>query len=246
MSSIPFRVWEQSPSPVGTDARLCRRARNTAIPSPTKWIRYWWDRLRYAWRYAAAWRELHALDERTLKDVGLHRGSLHAVADACARRAAFGRFGAVRVRRVDTTDVARCVQFGRLLDPQDIRLRFGRSAALGDGDTVRRLFRLDDGKTETIGAFDSNGELLGLATVAWVRPAIAEVAFIVRSDVQRRGLGATLLAHVIRNARAAGFTQLLAQIDHGNIPARRLVRRFGFELAGNSPLAVRAQLTLAA
>jgi L-amino acid N-acyltransferase YncA len=82
--------------------------------------------------------------------------------------------------------------------------------------------------------------------VAWVRPGTAEVAFIVRSDVQRRGLGATLLAHVIRNARAAGFTQLLAQMDHGNIAARRLVRRFGFELTGNSPVTARAQLTLAA
>lgn len=246
MSSIPFHLWERPPKPAATHATLCRRAPNAAIPSPTAWARYWWDRLRYAWRYAAALRELHGLDDRTLKDVGLHRGSLHAVADASARREAFGRFGAVCVRRVDTTDVARCVQFGRVLDPQDIRLRFGRLAALDDRDTVRRMFGLDDGKTETIGAFDSSGELLGLATVAWLRPATAEVAFIVRSDVQHRGLGATLLAHVIRNARAAGFTQLLAQIDHGNIPARRLVRRFGFELTGNSPLTTRAQITIAA
>jgi len=246
MSSIPFHLRERSPSPAEAHATLCRRAPKAAIPSPTAWARYWWDRLRYAWRYAAALQELHSLDERTLKDVGLHRGSLHAVADACARRAAFGRFGAVRVRRIETADLPRCVQFGRLLHPQDIRLRFGRLAALGDGDTVRRLFGLDDGKTETIGAFDSSGELLGLASVGWVQPATAEVAFIVRSDVQHRGLVATLLAHVIRNARAAGFTLLLAQIDHGNIPARRLVRRFGFEFASDSPVTARAQLTLAA
>jgi GNAT superfamily N-acetyltransferase len=245
MSSIPFHLWERSPSPTETDATLCRRVPNAAIPSPTVWARYLCHRLRYAWRYAAALRELHELDERTLKDVGLHRSSLHAIADACARREVFGRFGAVRVRRIDAADLPRCVEFGRLL-PHDIRLRFGRLAALGDGDTVRRLFGLDDGKTETIGVFDSSGELLGLATVAWVRPATAEVAFIVRSDVQHRGLGATLLAHVIRNARAAGFTQLLAQIDHGNIPARRLIRRFGFELTGDSPVTARAQLTLAA
>jgi acetyltransferase len=191
-------------------------------------------------------RELHALDDRTLKDVGLHRGNWHAIADARARREPFWRFGAVRVRRVEIADLPGCVRFGRLLHPQDIRLRFGRSAALGDGDTVRRLFGLDDGKTETIGAFDSSGELLGIATVAWLRPGTAEVAFIVRSDVQRRGLGATLLAHVIRNARAAGFTRLLAQIDHDNIPARRLIRRFGFEFAGDSPVATRAQLTIGA
>jgi GNAT superfamily N-acetyltransferase len=246
MSSIPFHLWERSPSPAKTHATLCRRAPNAAILSLIRWARYWWDRLRYAWRYAAALRELHALDERTLKDVGLHRSSLHAVADASARRDAFGRFGRVRVRRVDTADLVRCVEFGRLLHPQDIRLRFGRLVALGDGDIVRRLFGLDDAKTETVGAFDSSGEVLGLATVAWVRPATAEVALIVRSDVQRRGLGATLLAHVIRNARAAGFTQLLAQIDHGNIPIRRLARRFGFEFTSHSPATARAQLTIAA
>src|SRR5262245_30004499 len=117
MSSIPFHLPERSPSPAGARATLHRRAPHTGISSPAEWARIWWDRLRYAWRYAAALRELHALDDRTLKDVGLHRSSLHTVADACARRDAFGRFGRVHVRRVDTADLARCVEFGRQLHP---------------------------------------------------------------------------------------------------------------------------------
>ena len=69
----------------------------------------------------------------------------------------------------------------------------------------RRLFGLDDGKIETVGAFDLSGRLLGLATIAWIRPATAEIALIIRSDLQRRGLGATLLANVVKGARGAGF-----------------------------------------
>jgi len=120
-------------------------------------LRYWWYRLRCSWLYSAALQELHALDARTLKDIGLNRGDLHAVAYATARRGAFGRFGAMRIRRVEMTDLPRCIQFGDLLHPEDIRRRFGRPAMLGDGNTFRRLFGLDDGKIETIGAFAVSG-----------------------------------------------------------------------------------------
>jgi GNAT superfamily N-acetyltransferase len=230
---------------------------NLATQSPKRALRFdvalsiwrrtlghWWDRLSASWRYAAALRELQAIDPRTLKDVGLNRGDLHAVAYATARRGAFGRFGTVRIRRVELSDLPRCVEFGRLLHPQDVRLRFGRPAALGDADTFRRLFGLDDRKVETIGAFDLSGAILGLATVAWVEPGSAEIALVVRSDLQRRGLGATLLAHVIRNARSAGFRLLLAHIDQGNVPIRRLTQRFGFELPAPAPASTQAQLAI--
>jgi acetyltransferase len=210
----------------------------------TESLRAAWHRLRCSWRYSAALQELRALDARTLKDVGLNRGDLEAIAYATARRGAFGRFGAVRIRRVEMADHPRCVQFGRLLHPEDVRLRFGRPAALGDGDTFRRLFGLDDRKIETIGAFDVSGRILGLATVAWVGPGTAEIALIVRSDLQRRGLGATLLATVIKDARGAGFDLLLAHIDCGNVPMQRLARRFGFELPGNRAATVEAQLMI--
>jgi len=234
-----------------SDPEHLRGLAHPAFASIARWLTavteslcYWWQRLQCSWRYSAALQELQALDPRTLKDVGLHRGDLHAVAYATARRGTFGRFGGVRIRRVEMADHPRCVQFGRLLHPEDIRLRFGRPAALADGDTFRRLFGLDDKKIETIGAFDLSGRILGLATVAWVGPGTAELALIVRSDMQRRGLGATLLAHVIRNARSAGYNLLVANIDYGNVPIRRLTQRFGFELAGVSAASTQAQLAV--
>jgi GNAT superfamily N-acetyltransferase len=245
MNEIPLRLTGRHSSLRLDYAPDAPRADVGILPTALRGIvRRWWDRLRQRWRYAAALRELHALDSRTLQDIGLHRGNLHAVANAAARSGAFGRFGAVRTRRVGVADLPRCVQFGRLLHPEDIWRRFGRQAALGDGDTFRQLFGLDDGKIESIGAFDPSGALLGLATVAWLRPGTAEIALIVRSDLQRRGLGATLLADVIKSARGAGFRLIVAQIGTGNAPMRRLARRFGFELADNQNASAQAQLVV--
>ena len=67
-----------------------------------------------------------------------------------------------------------------------------------------------------------------------MRPGTAEIALIIRSDLQRRGLGATLLANVVNDARAAGFRLLIAHIGYENVPMRRLARRFGFEFSGTS------------
>jgi GNAT superfamily N-acetyltransferase/uncharacterized protein YjiS (DUF1127 family) len=235
MSEISLRQ-EQAPFEI--------RARGVWLPALQDALRDWWGRVRDSWAYRAALRELDGLDARTLKDIGLNRGDLHAVAYANAHRGAFGRFGTVRIRRLDMSDLARCVQFGRLLHPEDARLRFGRPAALGDGDTFRRLFGLDNGKIESIAALDLSGQILGLATIAWLRPGEAELGLVIRSDLQRRGLGATLLAHVISNARAAGFRLLVADIGYGNRPMRRLAQRFGFELSGNSGATTQAQLAI--
>ncbi len=248
MNEILFRLPDQASkrlrvnteqAPLGSDA-----VTRILLPALQQALRSCWHRLQSCWRYSAALRELHALDPRTLQDVGLNRSDLHAIAYATARRGAFGRFGTVRVRRVGIADLPSCVQFARLLHPEDVRLRFGRPAALGDGDTFRRLFGFDDRGIELFGAFNLNGQLLGLATIAWVRPATAEVALIIRSDLQRRGLGATLLANIIKDARSAGFGLLLAQIDGGNVPMQRLARRFGFEFTGNCASTVEAQLVI--
>jgi RimJ/RimL family protein N-acetyltransferase/uncharacterized protein YjiS (DUF1127 family) len=237
MSEIPFRLSD-------THSKRAQAVTSVFLATLKEALLRCWHRLQCSWRYSASLRELHALDSRTLKDVGLHRGDFHAIAYSTARQGAFGRFGAVRIRRIGFADLPRCVQFGRLLHPEDVRRRFGRLAALGDGDSFRRLLALDDGKIETVGAFDLSGRLLGLATIAWIKPGSAEIALIIRSDLQRRGLGASLLANVVKGARGAGFDLLLAHIDCGNVPMLRLARRFGFELSGNRAATVEAQLVI--
>ena len=235
MNHISFRLTARhlahGPADIGWAPFRFDRIASAVLTALRATLQSGWHRLQRAWRYSAALQELHALDARTLKDLGLHSGDLQGIADAYAHRGLVGRFGAVSARRVEIADLARCVEFARLLHPDDIRLRFGRPVALGDPSTFRRLFGLDDRKIETIGLFDLSGQILGLATVAWVRPGTAEIALIIRSDLQGRGLGATLLANVVKDARDAGFRLLSAHIDHGNVPMRRLARRFGFEFA---------------
>jgi acetyltransferase len=78
-----------------------------------------------------------------------------------------------------------------------------------------------------------------------VHPGTAELGLIIRSDLQRRGLGAMLLAHVIKSTGGAGYHLLLAHVDYDNVPMRRLARRFGFELSGDPTKAsVQAQLAI--
>jgi RimJ/RimL family protein N-acetyltransferase/uncharacterized protein YjiS (DUF1127 family) len=237
MNQIPSRLTAYHPAPTPVDAWAALRFDRIAVSVFTAlrtMLEGGWHRLQQAWRYSAALRELHTLDARTLKDLGLHHGDLHAIADASAHRGIVGRFGAVRMRRLEIADIDRCVEFARLLHADDIRSRFGRPAALNDATIFRRLFGLDDRKIETVGLFDLSGQILGLATVAWMRPGTAEIALIIRSDLHRRGLGATLLANVTKDARDAGFRLLIAHIGYGNLPMRRLAKRFGFEFTGTS------------
>jgi GNAT superfamily N-acetyltransferase len=207
-------------------------------------LQSWAHRLGRARRYAAALRELHAIDAHTLKDIGLHSGDLRAAAVAAAEGRGFGRFSVVSLRRMGMTDLPRCREFAKLLHRDDIRRRFGRPVALDDADTFRRLFGLDDNRVETIAALDLSGQILGLVTIARTDATIAELALVVRSDVQRRGLGATLLVHAIKNARAAGLRELVGCFSHDNVPVRRLARRFGFEVDPQLAASARARLVI--
>ena len=238
MNPISFRLTAHHAAHAPFDAEKAAlwpdRIASTTFKALRARLHVGWQRLQQAWRYSAALRELHALDARTLKDLGLHRGDLHAIADAHAHRGIVGRFGAVRLRRLEIGDIVRCVEFAGLLHADDIRLRFGRPVALSDATTFRRLFGFDDKKIETVGLFDLSGQILGARDRGVDAPGTAEIALIIRSDLQRRGLGATLLANVIKDARDAGFRLLIAHIGYGNLPMRRLAKRFGFEFTGTS------------
>ena len=124
-----------------------------------------------------------------------------------------------------------------------VALRLARSTQRC-GHAFRRLFGLDDGRTRTIGLFTSREVLLAVGTIAPVQPLAAEIALIVRSDVQRQGLGATLMANVIRQARCSGFQLLSGYIDPANVPMRRLARQFGFETSDNSASRLEARLLI--
>lgn len=75
------------------------------------------------------------------------------------------------------------------------------------------------------------GRLAGVAR--WIReaeaPDTAEVAFLIGDDVQRRGIGAKLCAHLVDAARAHGIRRFRAYVMPDNRGIRRLLAAPAFE-----------------
>ena len=63
-----------------------------------------------------------------------------------------------------------------------------------------------------------------------VRPGAAELAFTVVDEFQRQGIASALLHHLVTLARAAGLTELLAEVLPENTAMLRVFERSGLQL----------------
>ena len=238
MSEIPLRRPDYRSIPAPSDAEglpAAIRSDHTqgAGSCPDECSAGWWQRALQAWRYSAALRELHALDARTLKDIGLHRGDLHAIADAYAARGRSGASagcasGGSGLQIFPLPPIRPSSPSGR--HPAAFRQaccaqRCGTPFAGCSGSMTARSKR-SACSTSAAKSWDSPPWL-------WVRPGTAEIALIIRSDLQRRGLGATFLANVIKDARDAGFRPAAGEYRPAETCRCSDWRgRFGFDLVG--------------
>ena len=108
-------------------------------------------------------------------------------------------------------------------DPQVLRARFGGGvppfAVLAE-----RLRRLDGVARHAIGAFDGDGEVVGVGEYVQAAPGgPAEVALVVHHDWQRHGLGTAVLRRLAEHAVAAGITIATAQVSGSNEQVLELV-----------------------
>ena len=75
---------------------------------------------------------------------------------------------------------------------------------------------------------NADGTLEGIAAARFVRtddnPAVAEIALTVIDAFQGKGIGKTLLAHLIAAATARGIDRLRALMTPDNTPVLRLIR----------------------
>jgi ribosomal-protein-alanine N-acetyltransferase len=83
-----------------------------------------------------------------------------------------------------------------------------------------------------IAAFTPEGELVGYAGLAVVRPEAWVNNLAVRRDRQRAGIGRLLLEDLLAYGRALGATHTLLEVAADNGPAQRLYDRYGFEVIG--------------
>jgi RimJ/RimL family protein N-acetyltransferase len=80
---------------------------------------------------------------------------------------------------------------------------------------------------------DEDGEpaVIGGARYVVTRPGQAEVAFTVVDEYQGQGIGAALVRHLVGIARAAGLTELTAEVLPDNTPMLKLFERTGLPLS---------------
>lgn len=79
--------------------------------------------------------------------------------------------------------------------------------------------------------------VVGYASYGWWRPKsgyrfTVEDSVYLATEHRGRGIGAMLLAELIRLAQDAGMRVMIADIESGNAPSIRLHERFGFRQVG--------------
>ena len=135
------------------------------------------------------------------------------------------------IRPIRPVDAGLYPDFLAKISPEDLRLRFLSPRREFSDKTLVRLTQIDYEREMAFVAVDiKTGELAGIGRIA-ADPdhEQAEYALLVRSDLQGRGLGHTLLSHLIAFANADGLKEINGLILEENEKMLRMCRNLGFE-----------------
>ena len=137
-----------------------------------------------------------------------------------------------------TGEDARAYQELRLFALQESPTAFASSydeEASRSLDMIKK--RLEDDVAHTYGAFNQEGELIGMATLYPEQHLKNDhKAFLfgmyVSPECRGHGIGKALLENVISQARALGLRQINLSVNNANEAPVRLYESFGFERFG--------------
>lgn len=150
------------------------------------------------------------------------------------------------VRRVQPADEARLAQFFRQVGPEDLRFRFLSTVREVSHDRLADMI-VHDAHTDSVVAENEAGEVIAAAMLAG-DPAgrQGEVAVSIRADHKARGIGWTLLDHLVELARHRGFASVVSIEDRQNRSAIALEQEMGFiaEPLEDDPMLVRVSKRL--
>jgi RimJ/RimL family protein N-acetyltransferase len=133
----------------------------------------------------------------------------------------------VLLRPLDGRDADALVAAMKRADPMDLRRRF-MGVPPPPSYLVRRLSRADGVHDLALGAFDSAGDLVGVAQFDRADDAPeAEVAIEIATGWQHAGLGTAMLHRLAGLARQRGIHEFTATYYADNVPIRRLLRDVG-------------------
>jgi GNAT superfamily N-acetyltransferase len=162
---------------------------------------------------------------RSIEDVALNETLIDKpITNSPIVRPVHGHF---IIRELHAPDADACDVFFHHLDRTDIRMRFASSRHFSIHDFLPGLGRVNAGLA--IAAFNAAEMILGVLNLVRLNSDSAEVAVIVRSDRKRRGIGRSLIAHVIQRAEDDGLSQLNGYVLAENQPMLALARVMGFQ-----------------
>jgi acetyltransferase len=141
----------------------------------------------------------------------------------------------ILIRPIRPTDEVLYRAFLQKLSVEDIRFRFLSPRKEFSHAVVARFTQIDYARAMAFVALsEEQRELLGVARLAadpdYTR---AEYAVIVRSDLKGRGVGWTLMRHLIRYAESEGLRDLHGDVLAANERMLRMCRDLGFDIAAD-------------
>ncbi|PXA99264.1 GNAT family N-acetyltransferase [Nostoc sp. 3335mG] len=153
----------------------------------------------------------------------------------------------LNVRPARGDDEARLADFFARVTPEDLRFRFLTGIGEVSRDRLAAMTRTDDDRTLSLIALDDDGSILAAAMLAGDDAGeTAEAAIALRGDMKQRGIGWTLLDHLVTRARDRGYRTLEAIEDRENRSAIAIEHEMGFERhpIDDDPTLVRLSKTL--
>ena len=135
----------------------------------------------------------------------------------------------VHLRPISPRDGVALREFHSRLSPRTVYYRFfSAKPVLTDADVQR--FTHVDHVTRVALVAEDQGELVAVGRFDDAGSGTAEVAFVVRDDVQGQGLGSILLEHLAAAARERGIRRFIAEVLPENSRMLATFREAGFEV----------------
>ncbi len=141
----------------------------------------------------------------------------------------------VRVRALAPSDAPALLQMGRRTTPQDLRLRFHGTVRTDNELGAARLCQIDYDREMAFAAIEGDGAIAGVARISFdPQFETGEFAVLVRSDLQRRGIGRALLTDILAYARSRGAAQVWGDVLPDNAAMLAFVRELGATIEPHS------------
>lgn len=144
----------------------------------------------------------------------------------------------VRMMPADDWQTIRGVRLRALKEaPTAFGSGYEDQSKLTDAQWIEWVRQLTDAKRPAAWLGFVDDEPVGMAVCASDRELVDRgwlVSVWVAPTARQRGVGRTLITHVIEWARHVPYQALHLHVTEGNTPATRLYRRMGFEMTGDT------------